>query len=260
MSLYTAFKDYVSSGFDKAKLSQLHQAFQQNNCWDESFLLEQYLANGEGSYIINIPQSYFLGRRAWVSENAPTNAAAGDVWYDLKENAASLLIPSESITWLVNPPLHPYEPFRCWLSVRPVKQWQFFAWKNIQQNAPTEVTDEDANKPVTGVSLQEAKKYAAFFGKRLPDHTDWKPVLDFVSQSVFEYLWEDQTAEWSGLKSYVDEDYALAVTPENTQSDPDEELEAYQHNNEGEPIGKTVFLRETTPDFMGFRTATEHSS
>ncbi len=260
--LRDAFGLCVASDFDRASLAELRQAFVDAEQWDETFLLSRYLENGAGAWVITIPQSLFLGRRAWVSPTVPSGAAVGDIWYDVRENVAAVLNPAESIPWMVNPTMTPYDPFRSWMSVKPVRNWQFEAWQSLARDERQAEHEHEsgslgppANEAVRGVTLEEAKAYAGYFAKSVADQADWEAASDLLSESLLDEVWGEQEAEWSGLRSYVDEDFGLAVTRQTLNEDPDAAFEKYDRGDEPSPIGRTVFPKGAAPSFVGFRTA-----
>ena len=268
MDLRDAFARCLASDFDRAALADLRQGFADTEQWDETFLLGRYLQGGAGVWIMTIPQSLFVGRRAWVSPTVPSEAAVGDIWYDTRENVAAVLTPAESFPWMVNPTMTPYDPFRSWLSIKPVRNWQFEAWRSMRgskaggdgqatsdSEAGSDLLGPPPIEPVRGVTLDEARAYAEHFGKHVADHLDWQTAGELLSETLLDEVWGEQEAEWSGLRSYVDEDFGLAVTRHTLNEDPDEAFESFDRRDGPSPIGRTAFPAGASPHFVGFRTA-----
>ncbi|WP_236143623.1 hypothetical protein [Nostoc sp. CMAA1605] len=256
MTLTNAFYGYLTSEDQSASLPSLSHALANAEYWLEHSLLEQYIQKGTSSEIITVPHSRYLGRRGWVGFELPTDGAAGDIWLDMRELMPMMLIPSEPHPWREVDPIIQYRPLYCWIACRPVARWQYQAYLATNADNSSEFSLEitEETHSATNLKLTNAKNYARWFGKMLPDTIDWQAVQEFLPEVVIDEMWLGQDREWSNARSYYDDEMALVITRETLTQDPDELLQAYEAGNASDPKDELVFSLETASPKIGFRT------
>ncbi len=237
---------------DPARLAPaLAGSLRQAEWWVESDWLDLF-AKGTESAMVTQPFSRQLGRRLWIGRDLPTEAAAGDIWFDVLEVIPMILLPSEPLGWREEHPLITYPPLHSWISCRPTAQWQYDGYRLLHGHGRP---SSSSGRWARGTAQTEAKDYATYMGKLLAGHHDWQGVVEFVSSPTLDDMWAEQAGEWSGERSDYDEDLAFVVTSETFHLDLDDVLDAHDLENAPDPRGVTVFPRDTGVPGIGFRTA-----
>lgn len=170
------------------------------------------------------------GRRAWVGPTLPPEPQPGDLWLDTVE-----VMP------MVN------APELGWLALRPVTRWQFggfLATAKIKGGGKLgdfrafdrrRLLDGPEAGPVTRVLQEEVSLYAQWFGKLVPDRTDWQVAAESLDPAA---LWGGVPREWGGEEW----DGVYSVT----------DLDTLQL--EDEPPEELIFRAWEAPADVGFRT------
>jgi hypothetical protein len=257
MTLTNAFYHYLTSGGQLDFLEPLSNELAIAEYWLEQSLLERYRQQGQGSGIITVPHSRYLGRRAWVGPELPTEGTAGDIWLDIRELTPMMLIPNEPHPWREVDPIITYRPLHCWIACRPIATWQYQAYLALSTHNSAELIQNNLEEPhpATNLTQSEARSYAQWCGKLLPDTIDWQAVQDFLPEVVIDEMWLGQKSEWSGAKSSYDEDLVMTIKRNTLTEDPDDTLQAHEEGYAApDPRGDRVFSNRTTSPEIGFRT------
>lgn len=236
MSLSSSYIDYIRRPGGPAGPA-LSRELQGAGYGVEAALLSSYLEGGTGQTTVELRGSPWSGHRAWLGPYLPDERETGDIWFDPLEVMPMLLIPDEPLPEDVDISpelLARYTLYRGWIAMRPVANWQFNAFLQLAETGPREVqvgppfrlldpkriiTGRETD-PVTSVTGGEARMYAHWFGKSLPDQYEWQMAARFLSHVEFNALWSGPQKEWAG--SY-DEGTYLAISPETIEADPDNE-------------------------------------
>jgi formylglycine-generating enzyme required for sulfatase activity len=119
----------------------------------------------------------------------PEATVAGQLWFDTCELAAMILVPREPLGDDWHPDaIRRWTPFVGWLSLRPVAVWQYRAFLALAKFRPREIAsihfktydparifdDDDEARPVTRLTCVEAKRFADWMGKQLPEQDMWQ--------------------------------------------------------------------------------------
>jgi hypothetical protein len=234
----------------------------------EASLLGEHATTGRDELLVRYPSTPLLGRRAWISSQLPSRAAAGDVWLDTCELSVMLLVPREPLPDPEGPPpAHNYPPLLSWLATRAVARWQYRGFLNHASIEPRDapappltpfdrgrIAGEPDTAPATGITRSEAMAYARFFGKSLADLGDWQAARAHLAEPVLHALWASGTMrEWVAYSCTSDADRAVLATPRTLDLDPDEALEAEDEGHRSDvPI---LFGPWDHLDDVGFRSA-----
>lgn len=241
MSLSDAHVEFLEAP-DPRRGAVLCDALAANDLAVEAQLLRRYLEGSRLTTRVEVPSSPWNGLRTHLSPLLPTDAEAGDVWFDPFELSAMLLLP--------RPSLDPDEgdvapeadervtPWVSWMALRPVAVWQYrtflrmapIAQRDVQVKPPVAFLDAERilqgadTDPVTHLTCGEAALYAGWFGKSLATLEDWQAAARFLPEGAMPALWGPLRREWAGFCDF-DESLRIVVTPENYVLDPRDEAD-----------------------------------
>jgi hypothetical protein len=265
MSLSDAHLAFLEA-FDPRRGATLCDELAANAFHVEAQLLRQYLEGNRPGARIDVPGSPWNGLRAHLAPLPPTEAEAGDVWFDPCEIAAMILLPRvplDADDVIAPDAAARVTPWVSWMALRPVAGWQYRSFLRAAPITPRETQVEppfaflDAQRilhggesePVTRLTCGEAALYAAWFGKSLARLEDWQAAAAFLPGNAMHALWGPLPREWAGACSF-DESLRIAATRENYRLDPRDEADS-----DVEPVGalRLLFDEWAQHDGLGFR-------
>lgn len=265
MPLPDAFSAYLRDRRNDEARGMLAATLEGHGYRLEARLLERW--GGELTETeVDLEGSPWSGRRAWVGSVLPPRPRAGDIWLDTCELTPMLLLPRKldaDPSEYAPGVLERLTPFVAWLALRPVATWQFVAFLDLartvsrQVQIPPRVEPLDAERilagrdddaPVTSVMPEEARLYATWFGKGMPDREDWQAATAALSPEELAALWGSVGREWNGA---VTEGVYAVVTPETIEIDPREVLDEDPPLHSADRI---LYGELETPSDVTFRT------
>jgi hypothetical protein len=234
-------------------------------------LLQRYGEQGPGLIEIDIENSVWKGFRASVGPHLPQPAKAGDIWFDTCELMPLILLPPEPLSpddEYSPEALARMSPFRGWMALRPVANWQYAAFLNLARFGPREVQlapgfrmldparilQGDETNPTTNLTESEAEMYAHWFGKSVCGQGEWQAASRLLTPEQMETLWNGLRREWGGT---FQEGVTVVVTPTNIDLDL---MEEWDSEAEREPADNIFYGEWDMPPEVGFRTRVLYST
>jgi hypothetical protein len=222
----------------------------------ESRLLAAYAARGahEGT----VEEGPWRGACAWIGPQLPAAANVGQIWFDTCEIGAMVLVPSQPPAADWHPDLvKRWTPFLGWLSLRPVCSWQFRAYLDVVvKRIPSDLSriqelggGGDQTGPVTGMTAVEAKAFANWMGKWLPDQDVWREARRLRRDAV-EVLWSGLKKEWIGYPE-SDDDEATTISPATIDAHL---MEEHDRDELPPPERRVLYRYHDWSRWFGFRT------
>lgn len=207
MTLATAFAAHLTGPSPAAT-----EALAAAGLETEVSLLRSY-ARGDREVDAGVLLPGWSGRRCTAGPQPPKDAEAGELWFDIGELTAMLLVPRPAEELAELPP-HLRErltPFVSWLSVAPAASWQLTGWADAV-GRPDPAT--------AGLSARDAADYAGYFGKAMANAGDWRALAQTFPKSVAEQLWAHPEPEFAG---YVEEGVARVLPRDRALAGPAED-------------------------------------
>ena len=263
MNLTEAYFRYLQNRQDHSAQAALLAQLADARYGLEADLFGQYIEHGLS--VVNLAHGLWAGRRASIGLELPSTAQVGDLWFDLLEMTAMILLPAEGPEpGEVYAPeaLARMSPFHGWMAVRPVANWQYATFlmlakigaRQVQLPSTLRTLDVarilkgDQTDPVTGLTCAEALLYARWFGKGLCGQEEWQATARLLPRAVWEALWEPLRREWAGS---VQESVCAVVSRENYDQDW---YEIEGDDFDRPPEHRTLFAEDDPQYGVGFRT------
>ena len=271
MALFLAYIQYLQHVTDASVQEPICAQLEHNGYRIEASLLRRYFEHGPGKVQLQLDDSPWNGRQAWVGSTLPPEAGAGDIWLDIYEMMPMILLPRDpaDLEGITPEMLSKITPFQSWIALRPVANWQFQAFLElaprtshpVQVPPPFPLLDTSRmlnapdNAPVTNLTQGEAFLYALWFSKALPFLEDWRVAASLLSESEMALLWHDLTQEWVQDRIDLDEGVRVVAQPDTFEDDPNEAYEEFLDS--GSPIPEHSVFRGEWKFYpnVGFRTA-----
>ena len=232
----------------------------------ESSSLERFAKIGPHRTTIELPGNPWAGHRCWVGPRPPGGEVAGEIWMDTVEVVPMLLLPDEKPdpNERYSPEaLASFQPFRAWMSTRPVANWQYHAFlqcaqmgpRPVQLKPPIALFDRvrsfrgDETEPVTAILADEAFMYASWFGKLVCGQSEWLAAERFLGTNNLDCLWSSVRREWG---ERFTEGINAMISPATMNLDWGDEYDS----EDAPPEPTRIFYGEwEAPDDITFRTA-----
>jgi hypothetical protein len=197
--LTEAFVQYLRSGPDNsAAIAALIEAFQERGFLLEAQVLRHLMAGHAESRPID--QGPWAGKSVLLSPEAPQDAPAGALWFDIADLTPMLFVPH---------PEFPSPKRNRWVAIHPVYVWQYRGFlslvrvlrKRIEFPAAADYfedrfTDQPEISYLGSVYQDEALAYAYSFGKALADQLDWRFAHDMLPSAQFNELLPPERLAW----------------------------------------------------------------
>jgi hypothetical protein len=263
MNIEAAFTSYLRNRAPD-DLRQFSAALQNHGYGLEGSALSRFVDLGSHEAFISLPNDA-APRPCWTGPKPPESLHAGQIWMDTLEAMPMILLPAE-------PPdpneryspeaLARFRPFRAWMALRPVANWQFGAFLVVAlfcRRAATldppfrpfereRIIRSPETNPVTGLIADEAILYANWFGKTISSEFEWQAAQRFLGPDGAERLWQVPRREWTGR---YNQGVNTAASPENLNLDWVEE-----YDRDDPPPSQRIFYGEwEAPRDITFRTA-----
>lgn len=239
---YLARREYLRAGEGARSLAD---ALDEAGFAREAFLLDHHARHGTVPTLLQVAGDPFSGRRVQCGSREPAGAQAGELWFDVCELSAMVLVPNRppDADWAPDAVAR-WTPERGWLSLRPVSGWQLAAFLGQPIDAQREAA------PVTGVRADEAERCAAWLGKSLPQQVMWQ-CAEALFPGALEALWGTPLREWAG---WFGEDRRIAVSLPTIARDLGDEADGMEPPR---PDLRMLFDEHETSPEIGFRTAVD---
>lgn len=259
--LAAAFVGYLADRYAPAAQRELLAALRDHGRVLESALLQRFVSDGAYSARAGDDAGPWAGRTMHVGWLPPSEPAAGELWWDPLELSLAVVLPS-----VATEPGADHEPapaFESWLSVGPVRGWQFSAFlalagftdsgvplrSELPLFDPARILAGAPDEAVTSLLQDEARLYAQWFGKVSATWWDWNAAAQHLPADQYDALWRGARREWAGD---LDEGECVVVSPRSARLDP---FAVYRGDAEP-PDGEEMFLGDVDYDGeIGFRTA-----
>ena len=239
MSLATGFAAYLSRPLDT--MHEFAAQLESAGLSTAAMLLGTCAKQGHAETDAGSVLTAWSGRRCSIGPRPPPDCVAGDVWFDIGELTAMVLLPRppEELVDLPAGPRERLTPYVSWLSTVPAAVWQVRGWvlatggRERMPNGPPE------RAPATGLPAREAHEYAAYFGKSMADAHDWYAVTRAFPRPVPEQLWPDDEPELGG---YVEEGVVRVLRREDAMhqephvEDAEETENGHELEDESTPL------------------------
>ena len=228
-ALQDLYRQYLASGLDPAVAGQLADVLERVGLSDVSLALRTYLQRGPGVWY-QPTDGLWSGHRRQAGPRLPTDAAPGDLWYDVVELTPMVLLPGPDPTVVGS---------RRWVSVHPVYVWQFRTFLRLADwrvagryfltvndlLAPERFNNQRAFDYVTDVYFEEALAYARWLGKFLARQFDLQAARDFLTAPELEELLPPNLRLWDEVEPTGSEFTRAAIGRDTLDKDADEESE-----------------------------------
>ncbi len=232
MSLSELYIDYLRAREYRSRPSlALINQLNESGYVLEGFLLNRYRDHGPGEAEVALPDHAWAGARAHLGPELPASARAGELWFDVCEVGAMVLVPNDppEADWSAEARAS-WTALRAWLSLRPVAVWQYRAFLALakigrmeQQLAPPfPLLDGeriagagDETRHAARLTCAEAAFYSHWLGKSLANRYLWLAAAHQLPRAV-ERLWGSAKKEWEG---WGNEEEAIAISPATFELD-----------------------------------------
>jgi hypothetical protein len=161
-----------------------------------------------------------------------------------------------------------FMPYRAWMAMRPVANWQFQAFldsaklvrRPVQVGPPFQLFDAkrilrgSETDPVTGVLCDEAFLYANWFRKVVCGQYEWRAAARLLKPEELQRLWGPVRCEWADR---FNEGVNAVVCPDTVNLDWVDEYDGEESRIES----SRIFYGEwDAPGDVTFRTAVSHET
>lgn len=177
-------------------------------------LLRRFAVDGVHTIDGEFASRQWAGHPCHLGVTPPDDAMGGDIWFDVVEVVAMMLIPRPPAV-VASWPAAVRERMTAnvsWLSVAPVAGWQVAGWASAS-GTDVEGVGSVGTRPATGLSGWTASRYATFFGKASADRFDWAAVHEMPA-AVAASLWHVEAGP--ELVGYIGEGRVLVLDREQS--------------------------------------------
>ncbi len=204
-SLVDDFTNYLATGRAHGAVAALCASLSANGHVHEANALRWHMCSK--SHALTVAGEVWGGRECLTGEYPPASANFGSLWFDTIELSFAVFVPNAK---------HYSADSTGWLSVSPVRTWQFLAFSRLVKLGPT-VTDfpcaadyllkerfqnQDCLGFATNMYQDEALAYSTWFGKCLSHHILVRNASVYLSGKQFGEVLPASMALWDNDFSF----------------------------------------------------------